>query len=482
MNFAETVKKEFEDVKLTENGAKAYSSVGSKLVDLFGTIGALRSRREEDIQEKFAEAFKEDNLLATKMLFYAGDIREGLGERRTFRICLKWLANNYPHIVTKNIDLIPHFNRWDSLFSLVDTPVEDDMWKLINNQLFNDINASFPHSSGNVSLLAKWMPSENASSKETKQLAKRAMKKLKMSPKRYRKILSSLRSHIDVVESKMSNNEWSAIEYKNVPSYAMKNYYQAFYNQDKERFAKFIDDIKNKKQKINASVLYPYDLVKKSKIKSDIIEEQWKALPNYVSEDSNILVMADVSGSMYGRPMHTSVGLAIYFAQRATSDYHNLFMTFSNEPHFIALKEDASLYENIIKVESSDWGFNTDLEKAFEYILNFSVQHNIKPEDMPKALVVISDMEIDDYMKQDRLDFVDAMKTLFEEKGYELPKLVLFNVEARNDTFLSKQEGVLLVSGQSTSIFKQLCGDLSGKTAYDLMLEVLNDSRYDCVQ
>lgn len=486
MNFAEIVKKEFEDVKETENGARVYSSVGNDLLDLFGTIGALRPRTEKDIEEKFAKAFEVNSLLATKLLFYAGDIRGGLGERRTFRICLRWLALNHTDIVIKNMRLIPHFNRWDSLFVLVDTPAEDSMWDYVKEQLQEDFDASFlKHSkrvSLGVSLLAKWMPSETASSKKTKELAKKAMKKLSLSPRAYRKLLSSLRSHIDVVESKMSNNEWDAIEYKKVPSYAMKNYSKAFFKHDEEGFNNFLSEVQKGKVKINSSTLYPYDLVKKANGFNPVVEEQWKALPNYVPEGTNILVMADVSGSMCGRPMNTSIGLAIYFAQRATSDYHNLFMTFSSDPKFVALREGASLYENIRKVDNTDWGFTTNLGKAFKYILNFSVQHNVKPEDMPKALVVISDMEIDKYMRQDRLDFVDAMKTLFEEKGYELPKLVLFNVEARNDTFLSKQEGVLLVSGQSASIFKRLCGDLSGKTAYDLMLEVLNDSRYDCVQ
>jgi Mg-chelatase subunit ChlD len=212
-----------------------------------------------------------------------------------------------------------------------------------------------------------------------------------------------------------------------------------------------------------------------------IVEEQWKALPNYVKGENNILVMADVSGSMYGRPIETSIGLATYFAQHNKGDYHNLYLTFTSVPHFIELSEGASLMECIQTVANTDMGYSTNLEAAFNLILQHAVNNNIRDKDLPKALVVVSDMEIDCYMRQNKMDFVDAMKSKFARYGYTLPKLVLWNVEARNDTILSKQEDVLLVSGQSASTFRELCGNLEGKTAWDLMLETLNNSMYDRV-
>ena len=494
MNFANAVKTN-TNAKYTENGARAYSTTGKALLDLFAQIGALRPRTEDEIANKYAAAFAADPLLATKMLFYAGNVRGGLGERRTFRICLKWLATNHADIVIKNAALIPHFNRWDSMFILIGTPAEKEMWKVIADQLNSDmaaVAASKGRKAQPISLLAKWMPTETASSAETRKLAKRCMTNLGLTPRAYRKVLSALRKHLKVVETSMSAQEWEAIQYAQVPSYAMKNYRAAFAKHDPEGFAAYKASLVKGETKVNASTLYPYDLVAQytkghgywsRNIHADtIVEAQWKALPNYVQGENNILIMADVSGSMSGRPMDTSVGLATYFAQHNKGDYHNLYMTFTDKPHFIELREGATLAECVSKVMSTDVGYNTNLEAAFNYILQHAISNRVSDEELPKALVVVSDMEIDRYMRQNKMDFVDAMRAKFARHGYTLPKLIVWNVEARNDTFLTKQEDVLCVSGQSASTFRELCGNLDGKTAWDLMLETLGNKMYDCVR
>ena len=482
MNFSDVMKQESVK-KYTENGAMAYDRLNGSLITLFAQIGALRSRTEKEIEDKFASAFNEDKLLATKMLFYCGNIRGGLGERRTFRICLKWLAKNYPSIVEKNIELIPYYNRWDSLFELVDTSCEEAMWKLVSFYLEEDLKQM--GCGKPCSLLAKWLPTETASSTKTRELAKRAIKNIGMTPRQYRKIVSSLREYIRVTERKMSLNEWETIDYSTVSSYAMARYNRAFKKHDEGRFSKYTEALNEGKTKVNASTLYPYDLVKNymgySSDTNLLAEQQWKALPNYIQGENNIIVMADVSGSMSGRPMETSVGLAIYFAERATSDYHNLYMTFSKEPHFVYIKEGATLREKVRQVKQTDIGYNTNLEKAFDYILNHALKNNVSNEEMPKALVVISDSEIDNYIQRYGLDFVGEMKKKFSTYSYTLPTLVLWNVEARNDTFLSQDEKVLYISGQSPSTFKNLLSCLEGKTAYDLMIETLMDKQYDCI-
>ena len=485
MNFAQSVKNQNTSVsnrKLTENGAVAYSTLSNDLLDLFATIGALRSRSEQDIEMKFSRAFAQDRLLATKMLFYCGNIRGGLGERRTFRVCLKWLANNYPEIVNKNMSLIPLFNRWDSIFVLVGTPCEERMWRFIEATLEQDMrNMS---SKKSISLLAKWMPSENTSSQETRKLARVAMKQLGLEPRSYRKILSKMREYLDVIERKMSANEWEAIKYNAVPSYAMKNYSDAFQKHDYARFTEYLDSVKNGKTKINASTLYPYDLVHKVwNGANETAELQWKALPNYIDGENNYIVMADVSGSMWGRPIETSISLATYFAERNAGDYHGLYMTFSSNPNFITIDDNSTLYEKVHMIRRTEIGYSTNLMRAFEKILSHAVQNHISPENMPKALIVVSDMEIDHYFRPyANWDFLQVLRKKFADCGYELPKLVLFNVEARHDTFLTNNENVLFVSGQSASTFKQLCANLNGKTAWDLMIETLNDKMYDCVR
>ena len=493
MNFANAVKKT-TNVKTTENGARAYSTLGNALTDLFAQIGALRPRTEKEIVGKYAEAFTVNPLLATKMLFYAGNIRGGLGERRTFRICLKWLATNHADIVIKNAALIPHFNRWDSMFVLIGTPAEAEMWKVIADQLNTDMEVVVKCKKygkmAPISLLAKWMPTETASSKNTRALARQCITNLGLTPRSYRKVLSALRRHLKVVESTMSAREWEAIQYAQVPSYAMKNYRNAFAKHDPDGFSAYKASLVKGETKVNASTLYPYDLVgqyihHKVRGVDTIVEAQWKALPNYVSGENNILVMADVSGSMSwngGRPMDTSVGLAIYFAERNKGAYHNLYMTFTDFPHFLEINEGASLRKNVSDVQSNGVGYSTNLERAFDVILQHAIGNHVSNKEMPKALVVVSDMEIDSYVRQNKMDFVDALRAKFARHGYTLPKLILWNVEARNDTFLSKQDGVICVSGQSASTFRELCGNLDGKTTWDIMCETLNNKMYDCVR
>ena len=504
MNFATAMYREGTH-KLTENGAFAYDSAAQgALLDLFAQIGALRTRTERDIELKFAAAFNEDKLLATKMLFYCGDIREGgLGERRTFRICLRWLAENHPEIVVKNIQLIPHFNRWDSLFVLVGTECEPIMWELIAETLLTDYKAMKASNATKhvpVSLLAKWMPSENTSSAKTRALAAKAIRALKLTPRTYRKMLSALRKHINVTERLMSAGEWGLIDYAKVPSYAMHNYGSAFAKHDYERFDAYLKSVNKGETKINAGVLYPYDLVEKYlnprgydssycgdcrvSTKTDaVVEAQWKALPNYINEGLNIVAMADVSGSMTGRPMASSIGLAIYLAQHNVGAYRNQYMTFTNDPHFINLREGCSLLEAVQKTASAGVGYSTNLMKGMQEILRVAIANRVPKNEMPKALLVLSDMEIDPYFRPGaRFDFMDALEAKFRAAGYECPKLIMWNINARNDTFLSNREDVVLVSGQSASTFKNLVRALNGMTAYEYMVSILNDKAYSKVR
>lgn len=482
MNFAEAMKKEATG-KLTENGAFAYNTAGNVLIDLFAQIGALRPRDDEEIQVKFLKAYRQCPELATKMLFYAGNIRGGLGERRTFKLCLKALAQYNPQVVIDNIPNIPYYNRFDSLFVLIGTSAEAEMWKYVEKTLLQDMKSAQKNKP--ISLLAKWMPSEKASSKKTRENYHRALSALKLTPRKYRKMLSYLRSYIDVTECKMSDNNWEEINYSTVPSHAMKNYSTTFTKHDEERFTKYMTDVRVGKEKINASTLFPYDLVKAyfsaNKNIDTVVEEQWKALPNYIDGEHNIVVMADVSGSMAGRPMETSIGLAIYFAERNKGAYANTYMTFTSDPHFIRLDPHATLKEKIMDVRRAGVGYSTNLEEAFRKILVTAVNNNVNPGEMPEALVIISDMEIDRYMRGQGIDFIEEMKYIFWDYGYALPTLIIWNVEARQDTYLTQNDDVILISGQSPSVFKSFIGALNGETREDVMIKTLTDPMYDRV-
>ena len=73
------------DMTMTENGAATYRTTGSDCLDLFAAAGALRRADDEEIIIRFVRAYTEDPDIAMRILFYARDVRGGLGERRIFR-------------------------------------------------------------------------------------------------------------------------------------------------------------------------------------------------------------------------------------------------------------------------------------------------------------------------------------------------------------------------------------------------------------
>jgi len=467
----------------TQNGANALKSTNSYLLDLFGTVGALRNRDDIEIENLFSYAFSEDPLLAMKLLFYARDIRGGLGERRFSRVIYKHLATTHASILEKNLELMSHYGRWDDLLVLLDTQLRDHVIRIIKKQLMNDLESDHP------SLLAKWLPSNNTSSIITRNHAKAIMNAFNWNAKKYRQTLSLLRKKIDVLEVKMSSQNWGDINYASVPSNAMSIYSRAFCNNDEERFIKYIEAVKAGQKKINADVLYPYNIIEKilyGKAGSniDVLEQQWNSMPDFVlNNDKNVLVMADVSGSMAGRPMATSIGLALYFAQRTKGVFANHFMTFSEKPSLVKITG-GTLYEQARMVLSSNWGMNTDFEKALIMILNTAQRSRVKQSDLPEILVVVSDMQFDRSIQNTNKDwtFYSKMKKLYRKAGYRIPEIVFWNVNSMSNVFQASQnfEGVKLASGQSPSVFESILNS-NTKTSYDFMLEVLNSERYDQV-
>lgn len=498
MNFAEAMKNEATKT-FTENGARAKNTSGDACVDLFGTIGALRSREAEEVQKLFAEAYKEDALLATKILFYARDIREGCGERKVFRDLISYLATYHPEAIRPNLDLIGVYGRYDDLYSLVGTPLESDMWKAMKKQFQEDLTNM---EAGNaISLLAKWIKTPDASSEKTRKLGILTAQKLGYSVYEFKRILRKMRKQINVVESLMSAGEWDKIKYSEVPSRAMMIYRNAFMKHDEERFSEFTAKAVTGEEKINSSTLYPYDIIMKMcsfgawdmrlKHNDNTLEAQWRQLPNYVDGNINAIVVSDLSGSMTcdnGRPMATSIGLAIYFAERNHGDFHNMFIPFSSESHVVEIKGE-TLAQKIHSVVDSGGGYcgSTNLESAFTKILDIAVKNKIKDEDMVKSIIVISDMEIDaatsDWgYRKDNWSFYKEMRHKFKKAGYTIPNIVFWNVHSRHDIFHADKdrEGVQLVSGSSTTTFKQLMKCI-GMTPVEMMLKVINSERYEAV-
>lgn len=124
----------------------------------------------------------------------------------------------------------------------------------------------------------------------------------------------------------------------------------------------------------------------------------------------------------------------------------------------------------------------------FDLILTTAVNSHMKQEDMPKNVLIISDMEFDSCAtcssNEHRLSarLFDVIKKRFKDAGYQMPRLVFRNVNSRTGTIPVKENdlGVALVSGFSTNICKMV---MSGKTdPYECLVETLMGERYDAVE
>lgn len=493
--FSSAFEKESRWTK-TLNEANALNTTGNGLLDFFATVGALRNADSGRIETLFEEAYKEDPLRAIKIIFYTRDAREGLGERDSFRTLLNYAAKKYPESISGNIHLIGHYGRFDDLYALIGTPLEDEMWKYMKTLFISDLYCM--KNEEPCSLLAKWIKTPDASSDATRKLGILTAKKLGYSVYDFKRILRKLRAYIKVVEAKMSTNRWTEIDYEAVPSKAMLLYKNAFKRHDKDGFDKYMAAVSKGEAKINASTLYPYDIVRSMfggcYEGRDVLEAQWKALPNYVEPGTNAIVMADVSGSMCCcdcLPMFSSIALALYFAERNVGAYEGLFMTFSSNPTVVKVKGN-TLEQKLRFIKKAEWGQSTNFEAAFKKILDIAVKGHVPPEEMVKSLIVISDMEFDAangarYNYHDRSfephwSFYDLMKAEFEAHGYEIPNIIFWNVNSHQEVFHadSEHKGVQLVSGHSASTFKQLM-DSVGMTPVELMLKVIDSDRYRAI-
>lgn len=448
---------------LTENEALTFIRSGSALLDFYAQAGAMRKNPDQAL-DLFKKAFAENRLYAVKLLFYLRDVRGGQGERELFRLCLQWLGENYQDIFEKIIKFVSEYGRWDDLFF-----DNDKCFALIKNQLNEDLNSETP------TLLAKWMPTINASSLSTKAKAKFFIGKLGMNDIEYRKKIRAIRKKIKAVEEKMSAKQWSDINYSSVPSQAARIYKNAFKKHDEERYNAFIDKAEKGEVKINAKTLYPYQIYKSVQNDySKTLEALWNQLPDY-TQGKNALVVADVSGSMEGDPMTVSVSLSLYFAERNKGQFKDYFLTFSAKPRLQKV-QGLTLLDRMNSIENSNWDMNTDLQAVFNLILNTAVKNNTPANEMPETIYIISDMEFDE-ASPGQTNY-EVIKEKYENAGYKKPNIVFWNVDARSGKNLPVQKSeqdVALVSGFSPVIFKIA---VENKTPEEVMMDTINSERY----
>lgn len=494
--FLDSIKREMNYTE-TENGGITHKSTLDAVYDMFALGGAYRSRNDEDCILLFKNALEENEELALKCLFYLRDIRGGQGERRFFRVCFNWLAKNYPELAFRNLDNIPEYGRWDDLYCVEDTELRADAFDVIQCQLNKDIISLEQGEKEGVSLLGKWLKSENASAEDTKYLANQTRIALGYSHKKYRKILSALRTRINIVEKLMSEGKWEQIEYSKLPSKAGFLYKNAFAKKDAERYNEFIN---NKETKVNAATLYPYEITKKvtdtlncwgktslTGVEREAINKYWANQKDYLEgKPCKIMCVVDTSGSMdstYGtsvKPIDVAISLGIYCAERIGEPFKNHFISFSSRPQLIKI-EGVDFCDKVGRIYAQNLCENTNLKAVFDMMLDMYISGKAKAEDMPEQLVIISDMEIDSgsYWRDSyrRNTEMEAIRHQWENVGAKMPKLVYWNVAARHNNILDDADNkdVTFISGCSPVIFEAL---MEGKSSKDLMLEKLNSERY----
>ncbi len=482
------------NMTLTENGAATYASTGSDCLDLFASIGAIRREAEEEIVGRFVRAYTENADIAMKILFFARDIRGGLGERRVFRIIFNWIAVNEPASVQKNIAYVAEYGRYDDLLALMGTPCEKEMLAFLKQRFEADMLALEKEQA--VSLLAKWLPSVNASNKQTVKYAKRIAKAFGLTDAEYRKRVAALRAKIRIIENNLREKDYT-FDYAKQPSRAMYKYKKAFLRNDLDRYKAFINKVTGGEEVLHADNVAPYELVEpylrsgwgsngKSFMKAVSAEEKqilnatWASMPDFGGNENAIAVI-DTSGSMYSydKPMPASVALSLglYFAEHNKGAFKGHFIEFSEHPQLIEIKG-KTFADKLRYVASFCEIANTNLEAVFDSVLKAAVENNVPQEELPAKLIIISDMEFDACVNNaSAVNFKNAEKK-YAECGYKLPQIVFWNVASRNRQQPVKQneQGVDLISGATPRIFSMVAG--GQLSPYQFMMEVLEGERY----
>lgn len=509
------VMKHYNNRSVTENGAIGYKTTTHPLLDLNFKVSSLRNMKEEMIKEMFVKAYYEDRRYAVKWLFFLRDVLEGLGERRSFRVCLSYLIESHPDIALAIMPLIPEYGRYDDLLVYVDSSLCHKVCKFMKRQLIKDLEAM--HMEEPVSLLAKWLPSINTSSKETKRLAGMIVKEFGMSARAYRKRLSSLRKYMDVVEVKLSKSAWEDVDYQKVPAKANLKYNLAFIKHDEERRMDYLQSATLEHSQLNIKGLAPHEIVHRMKDgwygmrnHNFIMEEiMWSCmLEDGFKNDwglDDCIVVADGSGSMYShvtgntkvRAIDVCHSLAIYFAEQLKGVFHNKVISFSDNPVLIDLEQGNSLREKLEIMDTYDEVSSTNIEAVFDMLLMLAVDKNVSPEELPKQVLIISDMEFNEATdssiwrygrstvtspKFDETLF-DTISRRYREAGYTIPRLIFWNVCGRSDTIpmVEGDSGICLLSGFSQNAVK-VATSKEHKDPYTCLLQALDSPRYDKVE
>ena len=486
----------------TANDGTAYRTSGSTLVDLNFSVPSLRNvavnfygksthdryfygadsaMEAVEALRLFITSYDEDPLYTMKWLMYARHIKLGLGERDVFRMMLTKIGNLYPEMALQFIigTELWNYGRWDDVlrifFDTTSGILHDGLGALIANQFRRDVIACGLGDS--ISLLAKWMPSNNTSSKQKRSEAVILQSLLHLSAREYRKTLSRLREHLAVVDRKASLNQWNDINYNHVPSKANLKYRNAFLKHDEERRKAYLTSLQKGDDavKINANSMFLYDIVQAYidnnscwrnilRPYDETLEQLWHAQESPKDYD-DILVIRDGSGSMgqqlSGNSSVTALSvadsIALYCSQHNKNEsFRNRFITFSNRPQMVDISMCQTLRDKLRRLHRFDDYSNTDIEATFDLILDIAVKNHLHQNELPSACLIISDMQFDQATKhEDNTTVIESCRQKFKALGYTMPRLIFWNVSVYAHNTIPVQmhpSGVILVSGFSKSI------------------------------
>lgn len=477
MSIKDIIKEELNKT-FTTNGDNAFYSTGSSCLDFFIMIGSLHLNDIELINA-FTKAYYENPLLAVKIIFYARDIRGGLGKRSYFRLLINYISHFMPEVAKQIISLVPKYGRYDDLFAFLYTDVEGDVISLIKKQLEEDKENKLNKKS--ISLLCKWMPSINTSNNTARKVARHLCDKLGLTCGEYRKLLSTLRKNI-IIENNLRLKDYS-FDYSKIPSQAFLKYKNAFMNNDKERYLEFINPVgEDTTGVIHTGTLYPYQVTKKA-LHADKDDELsldaiWKNFDRSTYSD-NTIVVRDGSGSMYcglsnPLPIDVSTSIALLFSEQLTGEFKNTFITFSARPELVEVPE-GTIVDKVKFCSTFEDCSNTNIEKVYELLLNVAKNKNVSKEEMIKRIIIVSDMQFDASENHCRMSTLQRFKSEYAKLGFELPSICFWNVanNVKNFTTTKTESGVIMVSGSSQHTIEQV---MSGNfdSPYDYMINVLS--------
>ena len=502
----------------TENGAIALDTSGSPIVDYF--MMYTRTLTKVQSHQFIEKCWKISPEKTVAIIFNGRDRLKGKKEKAVSNQAMLWLRENKPYTYMNNIlTYINKYGRWKDLLYICYENEEDGMinknyeLKLFADKLSEDLanlncecgedSEGGESSEGktkkvNVSLCAKWAPSENDRNDQRKHFAKKIAtiiygkdddKKMEKYRKEY---LAPLRKKINIVEKLMCDNEWDKINYEGVPGVASRRLHNAFNKHDSTRYCEYLAKVRSGDAKINVTGILPHELAnyyvnlrntQDEYEENETIELQWKTIVDNVKSCGilgNSLALIDLSGSMFSAcngsiPAQVAISLGIITSQCCNGMFKNKFITFSDKPALVSLIPDElykeytdkgiepSLYTCFKSLIEVDYGYNTDFVKSCDMIIKYGKDNNIKDEDMPKKLFIFTDMQFDEATVDNDKEnngietLYKTIVKMFKAADYTAPKFIFWNLNSSHKQSFPvncKTEGTAMISGFSEQLLK----------------------------